>query len=519
MADDSNVTADVPVTEKPVEEATTDAVTDPAQPEAAPTSTDPAAPKDAQNGAETTTNDDEKTQDATTIEDKVPNGEENAAAPQAEPSAGTKATPTSANKKEKRKSSSGVPEHKSKKLNKKKSMPTLNLSIQPGEYWWARMKGYPPWPAIVCDEEMLPETLLKTRPVSAARPDGSYRDDFLENNKNAKERTYPIMYLGTNEFSWMKNTDLAKIDMDEIKKEEQGKKPKSLWQAYQVAAEDHELAHFKGLLVQHEEAMNRDAEERNRKQAEKEEKAAKKAERAEKAEKRKSKGKAEDEDEEMEDPAKTPKTSTKLKLGSKQTPNGEASASKPTKPKKLVSKPEEDSPQDTEKPLSEAEMLEKRRKTVLYLRHRLQKGFLAREAPPKEEEMEIMHEFFTQLEGYADLELSILKATKIHKVLKAILKLASIPKEEEYKFMDRSNRLLQGWNKVLVGEDGKDDGEEGEKPEGTNGEKTEGEKGKENGEKEGGEEDVAMKDAKEEEEAKDETEKPSDAAEAEAVAA
>lgn len=123
-----------------------------------------------------------------------------AAAPLAESSATTtKPAPTSANKKEKRKSVSGVPEHKSKKLNKKKSMPSLNLDIKPGEFWWARMKGYPPWPAIVCDEEMLPETLLSSRPVSAARPDGSYREDFLEGNKNAKERTYPIMYLGTNE--------------------------------------------------------------------------------------------------------------------------------------------------------------------------------------------------------------------------------------------------------------------------------------------------------------------------------
>ena len=124
---------------------------------------------------------------------------ESTVAPEAAPSAGTKATPSSANKKEKRKSVGGVPEHKSKKVNKKKSMPSLNLNIEPGQYWWARMKGYPPWPSIVCDEEMLPQTLIKSRPVSAARPDGSYREDFLEGNKNAKERTYPIMYLGTNE--------------------------------------------------------------------------------------------------------------------------------------------------------------------------------------------------------------------------------------------------------------------------------------------------------------------------------
>lgn len=102
-------------------------------------------------------------------------------------------------KKEKRKSTAGVPEHKSKKLNKKKSMTQLNLECTPGDYYWARLKGYPNWPAIICDEQMLPESLLATRPVSTTRPDGTIRDDFKEGGKNAKERTFPVMFLGTNE--------------------------------------------------------------------------------------------------------------------------------------------------------------------------------------------------------------------------------------------------------------------------------------------------------------------------------
>lgn len=105
----------------------------------------------------------------------------------------------SGSKDKKRKSIGGVPEHKNKKLNKKKSMPTLRLECKAGEFYWARLKGYPAWPAIICDEEMLPESLLATRPVSTARPDGSLRDDFKEGGKNAKERTFPIMFLHTNE--------------------------------------------------------------------------------------------------------------------------------------------------------------------------------------------------------------------------------------------------------------------------------------------------------------------------------
>lgn len=95
-----------------------------------------------------------------------------------------------------RKKSSAVPEHKSKKLNKKKSRPLTNLNAQPGEYYIARMKGHPPWPSVVCDEDMLPQSLLTTRPVTAALEDGTFkRTDYADGGKRAHERTFPIMFL------------------------------------------------------------------------------------------------------------------------------------------------------------------------------------------------------------------------------------------------------------------------------------------------------------------------------------
>src|SRR6202021_1880941 len=89
-------------------------------------------------------------------------------------------------------------------------------------------------------------------------------------------------------------------------------------------------------------------------------------------------------------------------------------------------------------------------KEILFLRHKLQKGLLTRDQRPKEEEMKQMSEFIGKLEGYADLEVSIIRATKINKVLKAILKLSTIPKEEEFKFKSRSQALLDKWNKLLA---------------------------------------------------------------------
>lgn len=107
-------------------------------------------------------------------------------------------TPASTKKsKNSKRRSSGVAEPKARP-NKKKPRPT-HLHAQPGEYYLARLRSYPQWPSIICDEEMLPETLLKTRPVTAMRPDGTYREDYADGGKRAHERTFPVMFFGTNE--------------------------------------------------------------------------------------------------------------------------------------------------------------------------------------------------------------------------------------------------------------------------------------------------------------------------------
>ncbi|KAK4994104.1 hypothetical protein LTR66_005789 [Elasticomyces elasticus] len=392
------------------------------------------------------------------------------------------------NKNGKRKSSAGVPEHKTKKIQKKKSIPNgmnqLNLDAKPGEFYWARLRGYPPWPSVICDEDMLPESLLSTRPVSTARVDGSYREDFMPSGKNYKDRTFPVMFLGTNEFSWMLNTALTPLHKSEVEGATQGKKSKSLFEAYEVAAKGPTLDDFKELLTAHEEAIMKDMEERKAKAAQKEEQDAKKKEKVEQAKEEKSKAKKPsrkskdaavfDEDVDMEDaaaetkpskkrkkeadsdgdvkPKKTPKS---VKLSAPKTPNGDSSTKKPkssSKPKKTVAKPKAESEEEEEKseaPVTEVERLQKRERAVLYLRHRLQKGFLSRDQAPKEEEMASMSDFFSQLEGYSDLEASIIRTTKIHKVLKAIVKLNSIPKDEELGFKKRSYAILDSWSKVL----------------------------------------------------------------------
>ena len=61
-----------------------------------------------------------------------------------------------------------------------------------------------------------------------------------------------------------------------------------------------------------------------------------------------------------------------------------------------------------------------------------------------------MSAYLSKLEGYPDLEGGIIRATKIHKVLKAMIRLNSIPKDDEFNFKKRSMDLLTKWNKILA---------------------------------------------------------------------
>jgi hypothetical protein len=64
--------------------------------------------------------------------------------------------------------------------------------------------------------------------------------------------------------------------------------------------------------------------------------------------------------------------------------------------------------------------------------------------------MSNMSDYLKQLEAHADLEADIMKKTKVHKVLKAIVKLNSIPQEEQFGFKLRSSELLVKWNTALA---------------------------------------------------------------------
>jgi hypothetical protein len=155
------------------------------------------APEEAEPTAEKTSQESEATKPA---EDN----EAEAVTAAGEPGeSGANGTPAAAAPKKSggKRKSTGPPEHRTKKLNKKKSAARLtNLDAKPGDLFLASMKGYPAWPAIIADEDMLPAIVQSKRPVTAKRPDGTYtKEDYADGGKRVADRTYPIMYLYSNE--------------------------------------------------------------------------------------------------------------------------------------------------------------------------------------------------------------------------------------------------------------------------------------------------------------------------------
>ncbi|CRG92147.1 hypothetical protein PISL3812_09203 [Talaromyces islandicus] len=391
-------------------------------------------------------------------------------------------TPSAKSSAAKRKSTGGT---SAKKLNKKKSQQRItHLDAQPGEYYLARLKSFPPWPSIICDEEMLPQSLLNSRPVTTKQADGTYKEAYADGGKRVYDRTFPIMFLETNEFAWIPNTDLTSLDPESCKNVSEKGKQKQLIAAYKVAAEGHDLQHFKNLLADHQRAVQQEFMDREAAAAEKAAlKAQKEAVKEEKKKKRKSsaaeadgeadadgskKAKATkkrkkdtESDAEGGKPSKTPKTATKLKLTTPKDPNAAKETRKTKKSAKPVegsdegegdeeSEERDETPPPPEPPkLDPKEAKEKKQKEILFIRHRLQKGFLSREEAPKEKEMEAMAGFFTRLESHGEIEVSIIRETKIQKVLRAILKLSSIPKDEQYSFKKRAVDILSSWKNLL----------------------------------------------------------------------
>lgn len=127
---------------------------------------------------------------------------ENAAEPEAGVSLGLDGTMDS--KKSKKKTPATPAKATPKSAARKKSLANLknnntpskaknpDVKYEPGMQVLAKMRTFPPWPAVILSEELLPEALLKTRP-SSKNP----RTKGASTAQSEERRHWPVIYMGT----------------------------------------------------------------------------------------------------------------------------------------------------------------------------------------------------------------------------------------------------------------------------------------------------------------------------------
>lgn len=447
-------------------------------------------------------NGDEKDATMEALDEKAADGdsaeaEKSPATPATKKKGGAKAVPKSITKKKshgnlKRKSTGGPA--------------ASDIKYEIGQYVLAKMRSFPPWPAIVLSKELLPE-------IMAVKPN-SGNSKSLETLGNAAWTTqYPIFYMGTYEYSWIAVTDLEPLPNEKIERGAGSKKAKKLNEAFAEAAQGFSLEDVKALqdeVMDLDEAEEVNDEEReiaepsadddgmevDEDEASSDEKPKKK--KAARGKKRKKSESTSDDEAESEKPAKTPKKASaaskpktpKSAASKKTTPapakaksskspaNGvktskkaatlKDKASPPASPKKkatpakrksaakskdAVESEESEADKSDEQALTDPRSLsaEDQHKYILHRRHRLQKAFLNKDKiPPMEEEMAELSKCLTSLEEWHDMPAELIKATKIHKVLRGIMNVEfTIPLENTYTFKGRSEPLHAKWVETI----------------------------------------------------------------------
>lgn len=109
-------------------------------------------------------------------------------------------------------------------------------------------------------------------------------------------------------------------------------------------------------------------------------------------------------------------------------------------------------------PLNFKKPVENTKKAVLLIRSKLQSGcrnLLVQGQSPREKDIQEISDCLAQLESYSDLEADVILATKIHKVMMAILRLGHLPKDDGFKLgvASRAQALLDDYELSILTSD------------------------------------------------------------------
>ncbi|CDK26714.1 unnamed protein product [Kuraishia capsulata CBS 1993] len=213
-------------------------------------------------------------------------------------------------------------------------------------------------------------------------------------SKPKKGRTWPVCYFAEATFNWDSERTLSPLTTEmchSFLKKSSGKKAKRLVMAYEIALENPSLDEIIGSL-------NIDAEESSKAK-----------------------------------PKQEPQIVASNSPRKKKTDSNKSSKSSTPQPKRSYT--------DAEK-----ETLAKS------YRAKLQKGLVIRETQPSIEELQHCSSVLSHLEEFQatiGVSLELLKTSKLHKVLKAIIKIPKLERPEDFQFHKRCEKLLSDWTDLI----------------------------------------------------------------------
>ncbi|GAA5839873.1 hypothetical protein JCM3766R1_004708 [Sporobolomyces carnicolor] len=277
-----------------------------------------------------------------------------------------------------------------------------------------KIKGYPAWPARVCDPASANKKVAKEKPTKG-------------------KNHYLVQFFPTGDFAWLPARDLSSLKEKEIDAfiNGPGKKKADLMQGYTIAkdptdwitAKDDEAAEHAKL-----EQDLMDAAENDELASDDEPATKKKGAKKDATKKRKRETNAAANGAKKDDKKKPKKDTAKTKAGVKKDYTDDEA-----EPASKKAKPSGD---------SDAEI-------VKSWRHKLQKVFLGKTDPPAED-MPKCAEIFDAMEKF-EMKAEWLSESKLGKVLKrvALLKEDVIPDGDKYDFRKRSADLASKWSPLL----------------------------------------------------------------------
>ena len=281
------------------------------------------------------------------------------------------------------------------------------------------------------DDENVPSAVLKERPVV------KHRD------------LYTIRFFPAADYHWAFSKDLELLNKDKIDSFLAGpnRKKGDLRQAYELARDPTSWNDEQNTIVRNYEQSLQDAadeEEENQDQLEEEE---------------------EEEDDEEEPSSKKRKRgpeSGKIRESADKRKKSKAAEAAKTKPEKPTSKSATAATNGGED--KSEEILDPETKKVKEWRHKVQKAFLGKDNTINPEDMPSADATFKVVEEYDGMTAEHLRTTKIGKVMKRVMQLSEIPRDDEFHFKDRAEKLCAKWGAIMAGGEG---GVKGEAKEGS----------------------------------------------------